>query len=322
MQILLINENSSVSKLMNLTAEKYDYFLDEIKNIDEIDDKKYDIVFIDDEVDVDLEDIKKRTKCDELVLIGSKGVEKPEEYKYMLSKPFLPNDFKEIVENINLLKKTDEEIMASEELPEEIDLDDDLKIEDLENNNETEVLDKEDIDEVKGLLEDNENEENPVDESSEDENNQDENENVENVENENEDVEDENELIEDKDIENEDIQEVEEKSDKNDDFENLDEESMLELFEEKNKNNDFENNKVEKTNNNNEDEDNMYIENIEEIKKGKKNKKSKKSKKNKKEKKINNSQIKEEIINKLLNIDTLKDVLDGMEIRIKFYKKK
>jgi len=94
------------------------------------------------------------------------------------------------------------------------------------------------------------------------------------------------------------------------------------LFEEKNKNNDFENNKVEKTNNNNEDEDNMYIENIEEIKKGKKNKKSKKSKKNKKEKKINNSQIKEEIINKLLNIDTLKDVLDGMEIRIKFYKKK
>ena len=80
----------------------------------------------------------------------------------------------------------------------------------------------------------------------------------------------------------------------------IDEDSLKELFQIKDKNDPK--------------EENMYIQSLKENK-------PKKKKKKKKIKKEKLASLQEEITSKLLDIDTLREVLDGMEIRIKFYNK-
>jgi len=111
MQILLINNNPSISKLIDLTAKKYGYNLEELEDIDGLQDERKDIVFVDDALSdkVDLDRLKNLTMCKELVFIGKKGSIKPDDYQYELVKPFLPSDFHDIVESIK------EEELESEE---------------------------------------------------------------------------------------------------------------------------------------------------------------------------------------------------------------
>ena len=90
----------------------------------------------------------------------------------------------------------------------------------------------------------------------------------------------------------------------------IDEKSLKELFGQN-----IDEEEMQEVNSN---EEEMEVESFEEIKP--KKKKKKKNKKN-----ILNqealSSLQEEITSKLLDIDTLREVLDGMEIRIKFYNK-
>ncbi len=218
MKILLINENSSISKLIGLTAKKYDYEIVEVADPTELEKAEYDVVLIDDQLEdlIDANTIKNKTSTDEIVYIASKDKTKPDGYKHILTKPFLPSDFHDLIESIKTLKSAidnevvDEEIVGEsnfeqpetkegqEEIDESIDddtekevensfedldldgelefdeekIDEDLFIDDEDeilkdstNDNEegepisqepeTSILDKDEIEEVKELLDDN-----------------------------------------------------------------------------------------------------------------------------------------------------------------------
>lgn len=441
MQILLINDNSSVSKLINLTAKKYDYDIEEVDDISKVEHKKRDIVFVDDGVlkEVDSALLKERTECEELVYIGSKGVQKPDEYKHMLIKPFLPSDFKKIVESIaqedkateqevkeqevvqeevdsdlskekedaisdelqidslnddedvsniqksdddledeiddvTLQEKVDEEDLDIESLKDEqgddeellldnklfIDNEESIKTDDEDSDNlieelvgheddKTAILDKEDIQEVKELLQESDDEdisdELQVDEDIKDESDLkvDETDSTQDsfdIDDLKDQLEDEDDIVfqEDKDdkdiylseaesIKEEDIaitdefkdkdkekdedkeevlsneNDIKVKEDEKEELDLIDEDSLRELFDQQ----DDSTSKVDIK----DQEEDRY-------KKISKKSKSKKKKKRAKKKKL---ALQEEIVSKLLDIDTLREVLDGMEIRIKFYNK-
>jgi len=465
MQILLINTNSSVSKLIHLTAKKYDYNVEEISDITELTDESKDMVFVDDEAskEIDIDLLKEKTKCDEVIFIAPKGSQKPEGYKYMLTKPFLPSDFQNIIENIsnthkvveeeavieeiadkaqdesddeeysvtdefNDIEKSEEknedlkteeeseekdneneevntqnkeeikDIQGSDEsdddienaIEEDITFDEDLFIDDEDNikaeenkdideeivsdekkDQNSSILDKEDIMEVKELLEDNEEEfvednldindktitkSDDIKPGKEDFDISELKDDFDEFKDEEEPIEDEIDKFEfdiDKDIDSANLQEneKEKQSDYTDEFEDtqaeesineeaqvaisdikeendiaktektntthnsqeeldlIDEESLKELFDEAQDTKESKENLTDK-------EENMYIESLE-----KKKKKKKKKNKNKKIKDKKLIELQEEITSKLLDIDTLREVLDGMEIRIKFYNK-
>ena len=152
------------------------------------------------------------------------------------------------------------------------------------------VLDKEDIEEVKGLLDD---EENTKDITTKDFDTDDFNEEPNTINNEKEiDKENKSENINDED--DEDI--ISECDENKDELDGIDEFNLKELFEDKQKSE----KKKEKD---------MPVDTV------------KKPKKPKKDKKKKNNKIKEEIISQILDIDTLRNILDGMEVRIKFYNK-
>ncbi len=465
MQILLINTNSSVSKLIHLTAKKYDYNVEEISDITELTDESKDMVFVDDEAskEIDIDLLKEKTKCDEVIFIAPKGSQKPEGYKYMLTKPFLPSDFQNIIENISNTHKVVEEEAVIEEIAdkaqdesddeeysvtdefndiekseeknedlkteeeseekdneneevntqnkeeikdtqgsdesdddienaieEDITFDEDLFIDDEDNikaeenkdideeivsdekkEQNSSILDKEDIMEVKELLEDNEEEfvednldindktitkSDDIKPGKEDFDISELKDDFDEFKDEEEPIEDEIDKFEfdiDKDIDSANLQEneKEKQSDYTDEFEDtqaeesineeaqvaisdikeendiaktektntthnsqeeldlIDEESLKELFDEAQDTKESKENLTDK-------EENMYIESLE-----KKKSKKKKKNKNKKIKDKKLIELQEEITSKLLDIDTLREVLDGMEIRIKFYNK-
>ncbi|WP_331774496.1 hypothetical protein [Sulfurospirillum sp. 1612] len=102
MHLLLINNNPAVSKLINLSAEKLGYEIDEISD-DSVDlEKSFDITITDSD-SVDESSfllLKESGSLGKVVYIGSRGIEKPEFADYMLYKPFLPTDFVELLKQI------------------------------------------------------------------------------------------------------------------------------------------------------------------------------------------------------------------------------
>lgn len=102
MNILLINNNPAVSRLITISIEKLGYNLSEVKNIEEYDGEPCDIIFIDDE---DYNDevasmIKNMQLCKHISYIGKRGSDKPEAMDSILEKPFLPTDFTDMLEAI------------------------------------------------------------------------------------------------------------------------------------------------------------------------------------------------------------------------------
>ncbi len=397
MQILLINNNSSISKLIHLTAKKYDYDIEEIGDIADLEDKKRDIVIVDDEAakEIDTQMLKEKCKCEKLIYIGNKNSQKPEDYSEILIKPFLPSDFKDMVDSVINIEKSieedvEDEIIAQEVMSafdqnedeageeeldmdmqdkqenkddnqqndkadedvsedsiedEELLLDEDLFLDDEESLKKVDydedgvseeedkesvssILDKDDIEEVKELLNESEDDETLDEEDEEDIQEP----SIEPTE-ENFDISDLKDEIKDMNVSDQEVSEIEIgeskkeedlskdeviEDNKTDDEQNhsqeldlIDEESLKELFGETTKKEEVEDNIIEK-------EEDMQIESFEDIKPKEKKKKKKKKKKSSKKIPI---RLQEEITSKLLDIDTLREVLDGMEIRIKFYNK-
>ncbi len=119
MRLLLINNNPAVSKLINLSAEKLGYEIDEI-NDDSVDLKKSFDITITDSDSVDESSfllLKESGGLGKVVYIGSRGIQKPEFADYMLYKPFLPTDFVELLKEIG---KTIEMDMAGDNTQEEV----------------------------------------------------------------------------------------------------------------------------------------------------------------------------------------------------------
>lgn len=150
MQILLINDNKIVSRLISLTCEKNSIDFEEIQEINNASKNSYDFIFIDSDIYTQelLEEIENKLSFKKLIFIASKGAEIPQSIEVVLEKPFLPTDF------LELIQKQSSYLQESEELPEnedekESDSQTDEMIEDitdLDEKEETEEFAKENFD--------------------------------------------------------------------------------------------------------------------------------------------------------------------------------
>ena len=118
MNILLININPVVSRLLALCTRDEHILLDEVVSADAVDNASYDIVFVDEasyinEVQALLETLKARKK----VFISYAG-EAIEGFDEIVKKPFLPSQIINIIESISLNDpvETEENIEVEEDI--------------------------------------------------------------------------------------------------------------------------------------------------------------------------------------------------------------
>ena len=138
MKILLLNENPVVSKLINLSAQKMSY---EIEESDAYNDGIYDVIIVDSDTEVDIEAL--REKCKRLIYLNPRNKECDVKAE-ILQKPFLPTDFLALLskEAVNYEEAEVEDVNPYANLS--IDLDS-LNLEDLPNEEESETKESEEI---------------------------------------------------------------------------------------------------------------------------------------------------------------------------------
>ena len=189
MKILLLNENPVVNKLVTLSAQKTSDELEIVDNIDAISGNSYDLLVIDDTVlneDL-LSELKNKISFSKSLYICSRDAQELEGFTNIIKKPFLPTDLVELFasfgkemsernvedlqsdisiddDDISLddeLVIDDEDISLDDELAvedEDISLDDELAIDDEDISVDDEipagVLDKDELQEVQDLLDD------------------------------------------------------------------------------------------------------------------------------------------------------------------------
>ncbi len=102
MRLLLINNNPAVSRLINLSAEKYGYEIEEFKDDDFDLNENFDITIADNEAvsDNSMLLLRESGNLGDIIYVGPKGLPKPIYANHFLQKPFLPTDFIELIKKI------------------------------------------------------------------------------------------------------------------------------------------------------------------------------------------------------------------------------
>ena len=132
MNILLLNDNPVVTKLVTLSAQKTGSEIFIASNIDEIPEDSYDLVIVDEALySFDFMDkLKSKITYKHSIYMLSRGAQSVEEFDYKVKKPFLPTDLVELLSSIStsLLKVNDESISPElEDLHNDFDMGKDLK---------------------------------------------------------------------------------------------------------------------------------------------------------------------------------------------------
>lgn len=192
MKILLLNDNPVVNKLVTLSAQKTSDELEVVESFDNINEGTYDLLVVDDTLyeDTLFQNLEGKITFTETLYICSKDSENAGEFSRTIKKPFLPTDLVELFSVIgkvvteeepideNVLDELEEDnaillddVVSSDEeesvnLDDEealIDLDSEVSTNELEDTLEEElsstVLDNDDLQEVKDLLDMTEDEE-------------------------------------------------------------------------------------------------------------------------------------------------------------------
>ena len=189
MNILLINTNPVVSRLIALCLRDEDSALEEVNDISRAKREKYDIVFVDDLSYVDeVERVLEKLIVKNKVYLSSERTADTmiEDFDDVIKKPFLPSQIISVIERVKNLNEVLEE--PSDESPEEVSdvafifplssdkQEDETKEENIELENDKEVLDEEveeelesirdasvldsnEIEKIKALLNDDQDEE-------------------------------------------------------------------------------------------------------------------------------------------------------------------
>jgi len=134
MHILLINDNPVVSRLMALCVQNEDILLEEVKNIDNTNRDTYDIVFVDEaSYRKTIQHLKHKLRIEKSILFTNNDV-KISDFDMQIKKPFLPSEIKEIFKQIKEknTSQSNTRILDSNEVE---------KIKDLLNMDENEVSD-------------------------------------------------------------------------------------------------------------------------------------------------------------------------------------
>jgi uncharacterized membrane protein len=152
MNILLINDNPVVSRLLALCTRDADMVLEEVQGLDTIQHASYDVVFVDegsykDEV-MNLSEILQIGKK---VLLSNVDVA-INDFDLTIKKPFLPSQIIEVLESMEI--DTDENERVEKEVPSIFPLSSEAEeiVEEINVVN-TQVLDETELEKIKGLLE-------------------------------------------------------------------------------------------------------------------------------------------------------------------------
>ncbi|MDD5051975.1 MAG: hypothetical protein PHO27_04475 [Sulfuricurvum sp.] len=192
MKILLFNDNPVVRKLVTLSAQKTKDEVSVVWSTDEIEESEYDLLILDDALysDGTFDILKETIIFKRALLMATRGKAVPAGFDHVINKPFLPTDLVEVLIQISksieaqgskpqvpLVEKEEPffAINLEDTLPEveQInkdslnmdhldDFDDDFDLGDLDEGFNDEmpingILDKEEVQEVKGLLDDTDN---------------------------------------------------------------------------------------------------------------------------------------------------------------------
>jgi uncharacterized membrane protein len=171
MNILLINDNPVVSRMLTLCTRGEHIGLDEVKRVEDMKDVRYDILFVDDASYVDHVDVLLDNGSIRKKVFISYDEEKVKGFDETIKKPFLPSQIMKVIESVNMdeiIEDTEEEnisifplskeeeIVEEEVLPdifplpvEDEDTDDVLES---EENAGTEILNSNEIEKIKALL--------------------------------------------------------------------------------------------------------------------------------------------------------------------------
>ncbi len=138
MRLLLINNNPAVSRLINLSAQKYGYEIEEFKGDDFDLNENFDITIADNEAvsDNSMLLLRESGSLGEIIYIGPKGLPKPIYADYFLQKPFLPTDFVDLVKKIEQSHKQEENVAENR----------DTFVDDTQQEDKTIALDLDDMD--------------------------------------------------------------------------------------------------------------------------------------------------------------------------------
>ena len=196
MKILLINTNPVVSRLVSLCTEDTSIVLEEVAHVSEASDTAYDLVFVDDEAYSDevAAFLGWVAQIGKVVYFSGRdsGEEIGEKFDTVLKKPFLPSHIQEIIAQTSAGETTSNE--QKEEIPQEdsaseekvsLETEESISIFPLASEEEqpkqdepaedtredeaavTKVLDTKEIEQIKALLEEEEEEVIPLDPSDE-----------------------------------------------------------------------------------------------------------------------------------------------------------
>ena len=171
MKILLINDNPVVSRLLTLCTRDEDIVLDEVKSVDALKDTDYDLLFVNDaSYGEQIEGLLANKRIRKKVFI-SYDEEPVEGFDLTIKKPFLPSQITEVIQNIDMseeieesedetlsltLEPTEEDQVEDEAFPPIFPLSSESKVHDevpeAVEENAPEVLDSNEIEKIKALL--------------------------------------------------------------------------------------------------------------------------------------------------------------------------
>jgi len=93
LNILLINKNMVVSKLVKLSTKELNVLLEEVEAVSNISKERYDLAIIDESALTPvLQNSLKQLVLKQTVLLTNSSSKNNQEYDYQLKKPFLPQD--------------------------------------------------------------------------------------------------------------------------------------------------------------------------------------------------------------------------------------
>ncbi len=98
MQVLLINQNATIERLVKLSSGKLGYELTNAKDISEVENGAYGFVVMDSDLynDEEFGILKQKFGNAKYILIITKGAERPEGFDVYIEKPFLPTELVDI----------------------------------------------------------------------------------------------------------------------------------------------------------------------------------------------------------------------------------
>ena len=169
MNILLINSNPVVSRLISLCMREEDIIFEEVESMSNVILDRYAVVFVDDNAyDEDTKRVLSNLMIRKTVLLSSsdEDITSSEVFNEVIKKPFLPSQIRAVFKDMDERENIEKEIstpsifpLASEKETVDQHVEESNEEQEIDRANETNVLDTNEIEKIKALLEMDEKEE-------------------------------------------------------------------------------------------------------------------------------------------------------------------